>query len=224
MTKKQDWLYEDDDMMGESPDNDNSKNAKSKSHHKKIEVETENGDGEENSAADVTGELPKPDSYLVLEKKLNEAEELANENWDKFVRMQAELKNYQERARRSEEETRKYANTKILEEMVPILDSLEQGIASVSESDNELVNNMKNGMILTLQMFQKILAKFGVKELNPVNEVFNPSFHEVMLAQESDAVPPNNILSVFQKGYVLQDRLIRPARVMVAKASAKSGQ
>lgn len=219
MTKKQDWLYEDDDMMGESQEKDNAKESHSKAHKKKIEVETESK--KEPQASDIAGELEKPAPYAELEAKLNDAETKANENWDKFVRMQAELKNYQERARRSEEETRKYANTKILEELVPILDSLVQGIAAVPESDHEIVNNMRAGLDLTLQMFQKMLAKFGVKEINPVNEVFNPTFHEVMMAQENGDVAPNTILSVLQKGYQLHDRVIRPARVIVAKAPAQ---
>src|SRR5207245_9667185 len=87
-------------------------------------------------------------------------------------------------------------------------------------TDNELVNSMREGIAMTISIMMKTLEKYGVKIIDPINEIFNPALHEVMLAQEKGDVPPNTIIAVMQKGYQLHDRLIRPARVIIAKAPA----
>jgi len=147
----------------------------------------------------------------ALEAKLTETE-------DKLLRAMAEINNIQRRAEQRVTEAHKYSVSKILEEFIPVLDSFEQSQNIVADADeHEVVKNMRAGMLLTLQMMKKVLEKFGVKEINPVNELFNPALHEVMMAQEKADVPANTIIAVMQKGYLLHDRLIRPARVIVAK-------
>lgn len=146
-----------------------------------------------------------------LEIKLTEAE-------DKNLRLRAEIENLHRRSERDITDAHKYGIKKLLEELIPILDSLEQGL-SVQGTDHEMVKSMRDGMELTLKMLQKVLEKFGVKEIYPLNEVFNPAFHEVMLSQEKADVAPNTIIQVMQKGYELHGRVVRPARVMIAKAA-----
>ncbi|HEV2614907.1 MAG TPA: nucleotide exchange factor GrpE [Gammaproteobacteria bacterium] len=146
-----------------------------------------------------------------LEAKLTEAE-------DKILRARAEIENLHRRSERDITDAHKYGIKKLLEELIPILDSLEQGLA-VQGTEHDMVKSMRDGMELTLRMLQKVLEKFGVKEIHPLNEMFNPAFHEVMLAQEKTDVAPNTIIQVMQKGYQLHDRVIRPARVMIAKAA-----
>lgn len=147
-----------------------------------------------------------------LEAKLTESE-------DKNLRLRAEIENLHRRTERDITDAHKYGSKKLLEELIPVLDSLEQGLA-MAGTEHDGIKSMRDGMELTLQMFQRVLAKFGVKELNPLNEVFNPAFHEVMLTQEKADVAPNTIIQVMQKGYQLHERVIRPARVMIAKSAA----
>lgn len=147
-----------------------------------------------------------------LEAKLTEAE-------DKALRAMAELENFRRRTERDIKAAHEYGIKKLLEDLIPILDSLELSL-NIQSSEHDSVNAMREGMQLTLQMLLKVLNKFGVKEINPVinQELFNPAYHEVMLSQEKPDVAPNTVIQVMQKGYQLHDRVIRPARVMIAKA------
>ena len=150
-------------------------------------------------------------SRQELENKLTESE-------DKVLRLRAEIENLHRRFERDINDAHKYGVKKLLEELIPVLDSLEQALM-VKGHEHELVNSMRDGMELTLQLLKKTLEKFGVKEIEPLNEMFNPAFHEVMLAQPNADVAPNTIIQVMQKGYQLHDRVIRPARVIIAKAA-----
>jgi molecular chaperone GrpE len=190
----------DDDMMGDLP-------------IKEKEPAPEN---EQESTA---GLIESPDR-AELEAKLTEAEQKLAASEDRVLRVKAESENILRRTERQVAEAHKYAVEKLLKELVPVLDSLEQSLSTVQETEHDLVKSMRDGMALTLQMLQKALEKYGVKEINPINELFNPAFHEVMLAQENNQVAPNTILTVMQKGYQLHDRVIRPARVMIAKSNA----
>ena len=161
---------------------------------------------------DMMGEpgLIESPSREELEAKLTETE-------DKNLRLRAEIENLHRRSERDITDAHKYGIKKLLEELIPILDSLEQAL-NIQDSEHNMVKSMRDGMELTLKMLQKVLEKFGVKEIYPLNEIFNPAFHEVMLAQEKADIAPNTIIQVMQKGYQLHERVIRPARVIIAKA------
>jgi molecular chaperone GrpE len=148
----------------------------------------------------------------ALEEALTKAE-------DKALRAIAEMENIRRRSEQRVSEAHKYAVSRLLEELIPVLDRLEQSL-TIKESEHELVKSMREGMVMTLQLMIKSLEKFGVKEINPLNQPFNPLLHEVMLAQENAETAPNTIIAVMQKGYQLHDRLIRPARVMITRAPA----
>lgn len=215
MTQKKDWLYEDDDMMGE-PEQDNeeaSLKETAKKHTNKDNKSAEELKGQEQlSSIELT-------SRQELEDKLNEMEQSVAEYKEKYLHAMAETDTVRRRAREQAEKEKKYAVSSLLEELIPILDSFNQSVTTVQETDHEMVTSMREGMVLTLQMLLKALAKYGVKEVNPeINEAFNPTYHDVMLAQENKDVAPNTILAVLQKGYQLHDRVIRPARVIVSKA------
>ncbi len=208
MTKKQDWLYEDDDMMGEP-----EKEAEQDSSQKDAQKKETKAASEEHKELDLT-------SRQDLEEELNKMEKLVDEYKEKYLHAKAETDTVRRRSYEQIDKEKKYAVSKLLEELIPILDSFTQSVATVQDTDHEMVTSMREGMVLTLQMLLKALAKFGVKEINPGdNELFNPTFHEVMMAQENNSVAPNTILSVLQKGYQLHDRVIRPARVIVARAT-----
>lgn len=213
MTKKQDWLYEDDDMMGE-PEKEEKKEK-----NVKKEINQKDKQNEPVEAAEDVKELNLT-SRQDLEEELNKMEKLVDEYKEKYLHARAETDTVRRRSYDQIDKEKKYAVSSLLEELIPILDSFNQSVATVQESDHEMVTSMREGMVLTLQMLHKALAKYGVKEINPgTNELFNPSYHEVMMAQENAGVPPNTILSVLQKGYQLHERVIRPARVIVAKAA-----
>ena len=161
----------------------------------------------------VLGALDHP-SYIALEEKLTLAEQQAHDNWDKSVRAMAELDNIRRRAERDVANAHRYSLEKFSEALLPVVDSLEQALQL---ADKEADASMREGLELTMKLFVGVLDKFEVKQLDPVGEVFDPQQHEAMAMQESADVAPNTVLMVFQKGYKLNDRVIRPARVIVTK-------
>ncbi len=152
-----------------------------------------------------------------LEQELAEAREKADENWNQFLRARAELDNTRRRAERELEQAQKYAVEKFANEMLSVKDSLEMGVAASQEADADIVK-VREGLELTLKMLRQALERFEVVEVNPLGERFDPARHEAMAAQESQEQEANTVLHVVQKGYMLHDRLLRPAMVIVAKA------
>ncbi len=160
-----------------------------------------------------------------LASRLEAAEARAQENWEQLLRAQAELENQRRRAERELDNARKYALERFVQELLPVKDSLEMGLSAIAEVDegDEAVHKLKEGTELTLKMFHQVLEKFGVREINPVGEPFDPELHQAMSMLESVETAPNTVLSVMQKGYTLNDRLIRPAMVVVSKAPEEGG-
>lgn len=152
-------------------------------------------------------------SYEALEEKLTQAEQLAHDNWDKATRAMAELENVRRRAERDVAQAHKYSLERFVDSVLPVVDSLEQALQLVDEHADQA---MHEGLSLTMKLFLSVLSKFQVEQLDPIGQPFNPQEHEAMSMQEADA-PSSSIIMVFQKGYKLNDRLIRPARVVVAK-------
>jgi molecular chaperone GrpE len=137
-------------------------------------------------------------------------------NLDKAVRAQAELDNVRKRTIRDVENAHKYALEKFINELLPVLDSMEMGIVASVEAED--VNSLREGLELTLKMFCTSLEKSGVHPVNPQKgDKFNPEQHEAMTMQEVDDVESGTVVTTLQKGYELNGRLIRPAMVIVAK-------
>lgn len=153
-------------------------------------------------------------SYAELEEKLTLAEKQAHDNWEKSVRAMAEVDNIRRRAERDVESAYKYSSEKIIGNLLPVVDSLEQAIQL---SDSKADASMREGLELTMKLLLDALEKQGVQQLNPMGESFNPQEHEAMSMQELAGATSNTIIMVFQKGYKLNERVIRPARVIVAK-------
>lgn len=162
---------------------------------------------------EVAGILEHP-SYKKLENQLTEAEIKANELWNQQARLQAELDNIRRRAERDVANAHKYALDKFANDLLPVVDSLERALMS-DVSDNEFAKKIHEGIELTMSLLLKTLEKYGVKQVNPIGELFNPEVHQAIATQPSDA-PPNTVIEVLQKGFLLNDRLIRPALVVVA--------
>jgi len=172
---------------------------------------------EENAAEVETTESIVVDESTVL---LEDARAKADENWNLYLRSQAEMENLRRRGEKDLESAHKYALEKFANELLPVKDSLELGLAAVEENSDEAVEKLREGTELTLKMLASALEKFGVKEINPVGEAFNPDLHQAMTMQESAEAAPNTVLLVMQKGYTLNERMIRPALVVVSKAPA----
>lgn len=163
-------------------------------------------------------ELLSHPSYQELMRKLNEAEEKANQYWDRILRMQAENDNASRRAERDIANAHKYALDRFITELLPIVDSLELCVNNVPKERQENAQSIIEGVNLTLKMFYAAMEKFGIKQLDPVSQPFDPEHHQAISMQVDSSVQPGMVLSVLQKGYSLNNRLIRPALVIVSKA------
>lgn len=150
-----------------------------------------------------------------LEAALEEAKAKAAENMDIALRTKAEAENIRRRSENDVINARKYAIEKFASELLAVVDSIEQGLQT--SVDTEEAKAIQEGMELTLKMTLSTLEKFGIEQLNPIEEVFDPQLHEAMTMVPSPAHESNTIIDVFQKGYSLNGRLIRPARVVVAQ-------
>lgn len=149
-----------------------------------------------------------------LEAQLEDAQARASENWDNFVRAKAEMDNLRRRNVIDVENAHKYGTEKLVTELLPVFDSMALGLAAEDAS----AESLREGMEMTMNMLVKMMEKVGIEEIDPLNEKFDPEKHQAMSAQPNADVEPNTVIAVMQKGYTLNDRLIRPAMVMVSKA------
>lgn len=156
-----------------------------------------------------------------LMQQLQEAQAKAAEHWEHVLRLQAELENTRRRAERDVQSAHKYALEKFVNELLPVKDSLELGEAAAQVEETDL-NKVREGIELTLKMMGDVMGKFGVTEINPVGRPFNPDLHQAMSMQDVPDARPNTVITVYQKGYQLNDRLVRPAMVVVAGANSGS--
>ncbi len=171
------------------------------------------GEAPEESLAEGAGPESDPAAMLA---QLEEARAKAEENWDKLLRVQAEMENLRKRTARDLESARKYALEKFAGELLAVRDSLEMGLdAARGETD---VAKIREGTELTLKMLAQVMEKFGIEPVEPQGERFDPDRHQAMSMQENAELEPNTVLTVMQKGYLLNDRLLRPAMVIVSKA------
>ncbi|MGM0570791.1 nucleotide exchange factor GrpE [Marinobacter sp.] len=154
------------------------------------------------------------------ENDVDSMEARMQELQDQMLRTQAEMQNVRRRAEIDVEKAHKFALEKFVKELLPVADSLEKAVESTEnqQSSDELVVSIREGVEMTLDLFMKSLGKFNVKQLNPVGEPFDPQVHEAMSMVPAPDAEPNSVVAVVQKGYTLNERLVRPAMVVVAKA------
>jgi molecular chaperone GrpE len=165
----------------------------------------------ETEQSPIEGETPEVEGDLVqLQTELEAAK-------DQVLRTQAEMQNLRRRAERDVENAHKYALDKFVGELLPVVDNLERSIQTMDDNNDD-IQVLREGIELTLKSFQDVLARFKVEAVDPKGEVFNPEFHQAMSMLEMPDQAPNTVVDVFQKGYTLNGRLVRPAMVVVAKA------
>ncbi len=177
---------------------------------------TKEGQPEEVTAEEVSS--PENEQDDSLEAQLEKAQTKATENWEQYLRAVAEMDNLRRRNTKDVENAHKFGMDKFVNELLPVVDGLGMGLA-VEEASAE---SLREGMVLTMSMIEKMMEKLGIEEINPVNEKFDAEKHQAMSMQPSADVEPNTVIAVMQKGYSLNERLIRPAMVMVSKAVDES--
>ena len=174
---------------------------------------------QEAPAAASPAETPVPAEAAPPEvDPLAEARAEAAKNWDLFLRERAELENFRKRTQREKEESRHFARKELLLEVLPVLDNLERALAHAGESGGS--QGLLEGVTMTAVQFRKVIEDLGARPIAAVGAAFDPNLHQAMGQVETGEQPPGTVVSEFQRGYLLQDRLLRPALVMVAKAPA----
>jgi len=157
-----------------------------------------------------------------LKKKLEEKEKEIKEHHDRLLRLAADFENYKKRAARDKEDWTKFANEDLLRTILPFIDNLERAINHAQKVADTGV--LIEGVRLTIQQILQSLNKFGLSSFQSVGKPFDPTVHEAMLVVETNKHEPNQVVEEFQKGYLLNDRLLRPATVSVSKPPEKEAR
>ena len=178
------------------------------------EIETEIDETVESETAESS-----ENEEVTLETQLEEAKAKADDNWDQLMRTRAEMENIRRRSERELANAHKYALEKFAVELLPVIDSMEMGVAAAMD-ENADVSKLREGTEMTLKMFEAAIEKFGIKSVHPHGEAFNPEHHQAMTMIDSQEHEPNTIIDVMQKGYLLNERLVRPAMVVVSSANS----
>ena len=164
------------------------------------------------------GEADAP-SYITSEE-IEKLKAEAKENHDRYLRSAAEFENYKKRMDRERSDSIRYANEELIKQLLPVVDNLERALAHAEEIEAE--EAMIEGVSMVHKQFVDALEKFGVTRVEAMEKPFDPNYHEAMMQVETNEHPPNTVVMEMAKGYMLHDRLIRPAIVGVSKAAGES--
>ena len=165
-------------------------------------------------------ETPEDQSELSLDEQLAKSQEQASKNWDKVLRLQAEIENLRKRTLRDVENASRGSIERVIMEMLPILDSFELGLGLKTETMDEY-KTFKEGQEASMMLMNSLFNKLSIETIDPSEMRYDPELHEVISTQEDDSVEPGYIIKVIQKGYRLKERLLRPARVIVCAEKNK---
>ena len=171
---------------------------------------------EETAKGPASEEAESPSSGSELKKPTGECEGLQ----DKYLRLAAEFENYKRLAQRDQREFHRFANEQLLKELLPVIDNLERAIESAKKTSEG--DTIIQGVELTLKQFLEVLGKAGVRQISSIGHVFDPSRHQAVTHLEGKDVPENTVIEEYQKGYLLHERVLRPAMVGVAKGQGSS--
>ena len=181
------------------------------------------------SGADATSSAPPSDPVQEAERLAAEVDTLQGQIadlTDRLLRAHAEMDNTRKRAEREREETAKYAISKFARDIVAVADNFERAVQAVPAGATEqdpVLNSLVEGVRMTEREFLNVLEKNGVRRIVPKGEPFNPHLHQAMMEAQNPDVAPGTIVEVYQAGYVIDDRVLRPAMVVVAKGGPKPG-
>jgi molecular chaperone GrpE len=155
--------------------------------------------------------------YEGLEERLETAEKKAQEDHDRLLRVMAEFENYKKRMEREMNDYRKFANESLVKEILPIIDSLEKALEVSNHQNEKALGSLREGVEMTLKGLLNGLEKFGVVPIASLEEPFDPNFHQAVMQEESTEHSDNTVIQELQKGYMIGNRLLRPAMVVVSK-------
>lgn len=175
-------------------------------------VETNAAATEEVTVDGNEAEMSSDEIIAQLREQLEAAEKKADDSWQTLVRLQAEMDNQRKRTDKQIEDAHKFASQKFVEALLPVADSMEMGMSAEGS-----IEQIREGMNLTLKQFESVMDKFNIESVNPMGEKFNPELHQAMAMQPNPDMENNTVMAVMQKGYTINGRLIRPAMVMVVK-------
>ncbi len=149
------------------------------------------------------------------------ARQEAADSHDRYLRLCAEFDNYKKRAQRQMDDHKKFSNTALIKDLLPVVDNLERALATSGGNQSTTDACMAEGVEMTLSEIKNILAKYNVTPIESLGEPFDPNYHDAMMQAESEDYPENTVIQELQKGYMLHDRVIRPAMVVVSKGPSK---
>ncbi len=186
-----------------------------------LEKDTKKDTNEENIKEEPNSSLAEDNKELSvdeIQERLEIAEKAVSDNWDKFLKAKADADNIQKRAIKDIESAHKYALEKFVPELLSVKDSLEASIKLAADNSEMDIKSFVEGNKMTVKMFSDTLEKFKIIEINPAKEEFNPEYHQAITMLPSEDVAPNTVIEVIQKGYMLNERLVRPALVVVSQS------
>jgi len=160
------------------------------------------------------------DPLKVMEEKLESLEQESKDSHDRFLRVSAEFENYKKRAAREMNDFRKFANESFVKAMLPVVDNLDRAIES-SSNDKHANSSVVEGVNMTLREILKVFEQYGIKPFESLGKTFDPSLHQAVMQEDDEAYPENTVSKELQKGYMIHDRLLRPAMVVVSKKKAE---
>ncbi len=174
-------------------------------------------EGQDEKAQEAATSAKGNEEVAALKVALEEAKAEASEAKDQMLRLAADCENFKKRMERERSNMLKYAEEGILKDLLPSIDNLGRAVEQARNSDD--VAALLEGVEMTLKGFLTTVEKYGLQAIESEGKPFDPNFHEAMVMEESDDVPANHVMQEFEKGYLYKDRLIRAAKVVVAKAS-----
>ena len=152
----------------------------------------------------------------TIEQQLTKAQGTIKDYWDQMMRLRAEIENNRKRAERDVGNAHKYAMKNFVENLLPVIDSMEMGQIAAN-ADNATLESIREGSALTVDMFVQVLEKNGLEQIDPLGEKFDPERHQAISMIDAENAESNSVIEVMQKGFLLNDRLVRPAMVVVAR-------
>jgi molecular chaperone GrpE len=185
----------------------------------KVKINTDDSEMPEavNQEGEATESAPEEETPQTPEEKLEQAQAEAAEAHDRFLRASAELENYKKRTQKEMAEFKRFANASLVKEILGVVDNLERAVESSNGTNDK--EQLAQGLDLTLKELLKIFKTFHVTPVESLGEKFDPRYHQAMMQEETTDHPGNVVIKELQKGYMIHDRLLRPAMVVVSKAA-----
>jgi molecular chaperone GrpE len=158
----------------------------------------------------------RKETVAELEAARDKAQQEAKENYDRLLRVSADFENYKKRVAKEKADLTRYGNEELIKALLPVIDNLERALEHAAAAGEQ--GSIREGVEMTLQQFLPILQRFGASPIAAAGERFDPTRHEAVMEQATAEHDPGHVVSELEKGYLINDRLVRPAKVVVAKA------